>query len=107
MWFKYVHLYTIPLMFRAPRFLPAKVIQNDRNLTIHMPRMRRCFDEQQLEKNGSMDTIRAAIRRGRLGANDIVPGSVLRHFLYKSRRNVQFVMASFSPDFESPLAQRR
>ena len=36
-----------------------------------------------------------------------MPGSPLRHFLYKSRGNVQFTMPSFAPYFASTLAKRR
>jgi hypothetical protein len=61
----------------------------------------------QLEKNGSMDIIKAACRSGRPSTTDIVQGSPLRHFLYKSRANVQFTMPSFSPNFRSPIARRR
>lgn len=62
---------------------------------------------QQLEKNGSMELIKTAVRRGRPTATDIVPGTVLRHFLYKSRANVQFAMPSFEPYFTTPLARRK
>jgi len=61
----------------------------------------------QLEKNGSMDIIKAAVRSGRPSTSDIVPGSQLRHFLYKSRANVQFTMPSFSPHFSSLITRRR
>lgn len=61
----------------------------------------------QLEKNGSLEVIKEAVRKGRPNTTDIVPGTQLRHFLYKSRANVQFTMPSFSPDFSSLLARRR
>jgi hypothetical protein len=61
----------------------------------------------QLEKNGSMQIIKNAVRIGRPSTTDIVPGTQLRHFLYKSRANVQFTMPSFSPHFSSLLARRR
>ena len=61
----------------------------------------------QLEKNGSMDIIKSAIRHGRLSTTDIVPGTQLRHFLYKSRANVQFTMPSFTPYYSSLLDRRR
>lgn len=61
----------------------------------------------QLEKNGSMDIIKAAVHQGRPSTTDIVPGTQLRHFLYKSRANVQFTMPSFSPHFSNILARRR
>lgn len=61
----------------------------------------------QLEKNGSMDIINAAVRDGRPSTTDIVPGTQLRHFLYKSRANVQFTMPSLHPHFSTLLARRR
>lgn len=62
---------------------------------------------EELDNNGSMATIKAAVRRGRPTATDIVPGTVLRHFLYKSRANVQFTMPSYEPHFTTLLAKRR
>lgn len=62
---------------------------------------------EQLEKNGSMKTIKAAIRKGHASCSDIVPGTVLRHFLYKSRGNVQFTMPSFEPHFHGLAARRK
>jgi len=38
---------------------------------------------------------------------EIVPTTILRHFLYKSRANVQFVQPSFRPHFGTPLARRK
>ena len=62
---------------------------------------------EQLENNGSMEIIKNAVRNGRQSATDIVPGTPLRHFLYKSRTNVQFTMPSFSPHFGTALARRK
>ena len=62
---------------------------------------------EELEANGSMAIIKAAVRRGRPAVTDIVPGTVLRHFLYKSRANVQFTMPSYEPGFPTLLARRR
>ena len=61
----------------------------------------------QLDQNGSMSIIKAAVRRGRPTATDIVPGTVLRHFLYKSKGNVQFTMPSYEPHFTTMLARRQ
>ena len=71
--------------------------------------LRKMRDElvQQLEKNGSMAIIKTAIRKGHASCTDIVPGTVLRHFLYKSRGNVQFVMPSFEPHFHGLVARRK
>ncbi|EAS35704.2 vacuolar fusion protein MON1 [Coccidioides immitis RS] len=62
---------------------------------------------QELEKSNSKNIIRAAIEKGRPATTDIVPGTVLRHFLYKSKSNVQFTMSSYSPDFTTLVARRR
>lgn len=62
---------------------------------------------EELESNGSMAIIKSAVRRGRPTATDIVPGTVLRHFLYKSRANVQFTMPCYEPSFPTLLARRR
>ncbi|KAK8226165.1 trafficking protein Mon1-domain-containing protein [Phyllosticta capitalensis] len=62
---------------------------------------------KQLSANGCLDTMRDAVRRGRPLCTDIVPGTPLRHFLYKSRSHVQFTMPSYSPTFESALDRRR
>ncbi|RAL66893.1 hypothetical protein DID88_007675 [Monilinia fructigena] len=61
----------------------------------------------QLEKNGSMDIIKAAVRQGRPKTTDIVVGTPLRHFLYKSRANVQLTMPSFDPYYSSLVNRRR
>jgi hypothetical protein len=46
-------------------------------------------------------------KQGRPRCTDIVPGSPLRHFLYKSRGNVQFTMPSYDPYFGGALERRR
>lgn len=61
----------------------------------------------QLVANKSMTAINAAVRRGRPCLNDILPKTSLRHFVYKSRGNVQFTMPSYSPNFIGPVAKRR
>jgi hypothetical protein len=61
----------------------------------------------QLEKNGSMSIIKTAVRQGRPSTTDILPGTQLRHFLYKSRANVQFTMPSFTPHFNTLIARRK
>ncbi|KAL9023384.1 MAG: hypothetical protein Q9196_007235 [Gyalolechia fulgens] len=62
---------------------------------------------EELERNGGMEVIRNAVRKGRFTATDIVPGTVLQHFIYKSRPNVQFTMPSFEPHFTTLLARRK
>ena len=54
-----------------------------------------------------MQIVTSAVARGRPTATDIVPGTVLRHFLYKSKANVQFVMPSYDPYFSTLVARRR
>ena len=54
-----------------------------------------------------MAIVKAAIGRGRSSITDIVPGTVLRHFLYKSKGNVQYVMPSYEPHYTTLLARRR
>ncbi|KAK4556389.1 Vacuolar fusion protein mon1 [Recurvomyces mirabilis] len=61
----------------------------------------------QLEKNQSMSLIKTAIHAGHQPCTDIVPGTSLRHFLYKSRGNVQFTMPSFEPHFHGLVAKRK
>lgn len=62
---------------------------------------------EELERNGSMAIIKSAIRAGRFQATDIVPGTVLRHFIYKSKANVQFTMPSYEPHYITLLARRK
>ncbi|KAL8808464.1 MAG: hypothetical protein Q9182_000014 [Xanthomendoza sp. 2 TL-2023] len=62
---------------------------------------------EELEKNGCMTIIKAAIQKGRFAATDIIPGTVLHHFVFKSRANVQFTMPSYEPHFTTLLARRR
>jgi hypothetical protein len=62
---------------------------------------------QALTLNHSITHIHTAVRTGRPTCTDIVPGSPLRHFLYKSRGNVQFFQPSFHPYFSTPLERRR
>ncbi|EPS33879.1 hypothetical protein PDE_08841 [Penicillium oxalicum 114-2] len=62
---------------------------------------------EQMEKNGSMQVIAASIEKGRPATTDIVPGTVLHHFIYKSRANVQFTMSTYSPEFTSDSRKRR
>ena len=70
--------------------------------------MRRMRDDlvAQMEKNGSITTIRQAVYAGRPTNTDIVPGTVIRHFLYKSKGNVQFMMPSYSPHYRTTEARR-
>jgi hypothetical protein len=47
------------------------------------------------------------VHTGRPNTSSILPSTPLRHFLYKSRGNVQFFMPSFAPSFSTPLARRK
>ncbi|KAM4054925.1 trafficking protein mon1 domain-containing protein [Hirsutella rhossiliensis] len=62
---------------------------------------------QQLAKNGSLASIRKAARAGRPSVSQVAPGSQISHFLYKSRANVQFCMASLQPWFVGVVKRRR
>lgn len=61
----------------------------------------------ELHRNKSMGIIQAAVQAGRPSPSDIVPGTVLRHFIYKSKGNVQFFMPSYSPHFDTLNLRRR
>ncbi|RKF74046.1 Vacuolar fusion protein MON1 [Golovinomyces cichoracearum] len=61
----------------------------------------------ELEKNGSLEVIKRAINEGRPNILSIVPGTQLRHFLYKSRINVQFLMSEYRSDQIELIARRR
>ncbi|KAF4505159.1 hypothetical protein G6O67_007136 [Ophiocordyceps sinensis] len=62
---------------------------------------------QQLAKNGSLASIRRAAQAGRPSVAQVAPGSQISHFLYKSRANVQFCMASLQPWFAGVVKRRR
>ncbi|PYH91974.1 SAND protein [Aspergillus ellipticus CBS 707.79] len=62
---------------------------------------------EQMEKNGSLRIIKDAVDKGRPKTTDIIPGTVLHHFLYKSRANVQFTQSAYDPDFSSISRRRR
>ncbi|EEU46415.1 uncharacterized protein NECHADRAFT_78990 [Fusarium vanettenii 77-13-4] len=62
---------------------------------------------QQLAKNGTLAIIQNATRAGRPKIHEITPGSQVSHFLYKSRANVQFCMASLDPGFTELVERRR
>ncbi|EFQ87952.1 hypothetical protein PTT_16335 [Pyrenophora teres f. teres 0-1] len=82
------------------------LISADKESFFELRRMRDDLVEH-LERNGSIDAIRTAVQQGRPTCTDIVPGSPLRHFLYKSRGNVQFTMPSYAPYFGGDLEKRR
>lgn len=65
------------------------------------------FFIKQLKKNKSMRIIQKAIADGRPIPTDIVADTSIRHFMFKSKANVQFVTSSYSPDFTSLLQRRR
>jgi hypothetical protein len=60
----------------------------------------------ELRRNRSMEIIQTAVQNGRPSPTEVVPGTVVRHFLYKSKGNVQFCMPSYLPHYET-LNQRR
>lgn len=51
--------------------------------------------------------MKEAIKKGRPSPTELVPDTVLRHFLYKSKAHVQFVMSAYAPDFTSLTRHRR
>lgn len=55
----------------------------------------------------ALQSIQHSLHQGRPSPTDIVPGTGIRHFLYKSRANVQFFMPSFHPNFSSLHARRQ
>jgi vacuolar fusion protein MON1 len=61
----------------------------------------------QLDKAGSITIIEGAVKRGRYLSSDIIDGTVLQHFLYKSKANVQFTMPSFDPYYSNGSSRRR
>ena len=61
----------------------------------------------QMEKDGGLTLIKTSIRKGHASCTDVVPGTPLRHFLYKSRGNVQFVMPSYEPHYHGIVAKRK
>ncbi|OQE26450.1 hypothetical protein PENSTE_c005G10429 [Penicillium steckii] len=82
------------------------LISPDKESFFEMQEMRNSLVEQ-LRKNGSLKVIKSAVDQGRPLTTDIVPRTVLRHFLYKSRANVQFTMSSYAPEFTSVSRRRR
>ncbi|KAJ5550170.1 Vacuolar fusion protein MON1 [Penicillium sp. DV-2018c] len=82
------------------------LISPDKEAFFDMQAMRDSLVEQ-MEKSGSLREIKTAIDNGRPATTDIVPGTVLHHFLYKSRANVQFTMSSYAPEFSSVTRRRR
>ncbi|KAL4932620.1 guanine nucleotide exchange factor MON1 [Aspergillus undulatus] len=82
------------------------LISTDKESFFELQTMRNAFVEQS-EKNGSIKIIKEAINKGRPSTTDIVPGTVLHHFVYKSRANVQFTMSSYEPEFTAIPRRRR
>lgn len=60
-----------------------------------------------MRKSGSLKIIQESIKKGRPAPTDPVPDTVLRHFVYKSKDHVQFVMSSYAPDFITLSRHRR
>lgn len=61
----------------------------------------------ELERNGSLEVIKKAVRMGRPNISQIMPDTQLQHFLYKSRTYVQFIMPKFSSDLTDLVNRRR
>lgn len=61
-----------------------------------------------LAQSKMLAALAAAMDAGRAPCSSILPGGTpLKHFLYKSRGNVQFTMPSFEPHFAGPIARRK
>ncbi|RBR19691.1 uncharacterized protein FIESC28_05518 [Fusarium coffeatum] len=82
------------------------LVSTDRESFFELKQMRDNV-AQQLAKNGTLAIIQNATRTGRPKIHEIAPGSQVSHFLYKSRANVQFCMASLEPQFTGLVARRR
>ncbi|KAF4344762.1 vacuolar fusion MON1 [Fusarium beomiforme] len=82
------------------------LVSTDRESFFELKQMRDSV-AQQLGKNGTLAIIQNATRLGRPKIHEIAPGSQVSHFLYKSRANVQFCMASLEPHFTGLVERRR
>ncbi|KAI1345009.1 vacuolar fusion protein MON1 [Xylariaceae sp. FL0016] len=61
----------------------------------------------ELKKRGQLDIIKTAASKGPAHVGEIVPGTHLSHFLFKSKANVQFCMPSLNPAFAGLVSRRR
>lgn len=91
---------------QPPDEIAMVLISTDRESFYELKQMRDAVT-QQLAKNGSLALIQKAARAGRPKVTEIAPGSQVSHFLYKSRANVQFCMASLEPHFTGLVERRR
>jgi hypothetical protein len=62
---------------------------------------------EQLARNGSLRILTHCIKAGRAQCSEVVPKSPIRHFLYRSRPNVQFTMPSYAPHFSNLISRRK
>ncbi|KAI9673966.1 MAG: Vacuolar fusion protein mon1 [Caeruleum heppii] len=82
------------------------LISTNKESFYDMQRMRNETIET-LTRTALLSKITASISAGRPQVTDIIPGTAIRHFLYKSKANVQFVMPSYEPDFCTEVARRK
>jgi hypothetical protein len=61
----------------------------------------------QITRNGMLAIIADAVRRGRPKPSDVAPGTSLRHWVYKSKANVQFVASSSAPHYANAVSYRK
>jgi vacuolar fusion protein MON1 len=61
----------------------------------------------EFHRTGSMRVISTALQAGRPSPTDIVPGTGVRHFLFKSKSNVQYFMPTLAHDFNTPDKRRQ
>ncbi|KAG0635532.1 trafficking protein Mon1-domain-containing protein [Tuber brumale] len=83
------------------------LISADKDAFFEMRVMKEVVVEQ-LGKAGSIKIIEEAVSNGRYTTTDVLSSeTAIRHFLYRSKNNVQFTMPSFEPHFYSVIARRR
>lgn len=82
------------------------LISANRDSFFELQKMKRAVVTD-LRQNGGLDSIRSAIIEGRPSITKIDPGSLSRHFLYKSRANVQYLASDYNSHFLLPWNRRK
>ncbi|CAN6667824.1 vacuolar fusion protein Mon1p [Trichomonascus vanleenenianus] len=81
------------------------LISPDKNAFFDLQQARHRIVER-LEEQNLLEPIRQSLNRGRFKCVDLsVP--LIRHFLYKSKMNVQYVMPSFEPHYYEPMMRQQ
>ncbi|KAF2864164.1 DUF254-domain-containing protein, partial [Piedraia hortae CBS 480.64] len=102
----YLYMYVSFVTEEVDDALAVVLISANREGFYELREMRDSLLEQ-LEQNEGMSHLKAAMSKGRASCSQMVPGSVLKHFLYKSRAHVQFTMPSFEPLFGDAVLRRK